>query len=328
MIAFLRHGPVLAFLLALVCPAAAVEMPATWLSEHFRDNPLVGSQWSGDGRRLDAAALTAALGEADYVLAGEIHSNPDHHILQARILEAMVAEGKRPAVVFEMISADEIPALDAFLARPGATAEGFGAAVKWTERGWPDFAIYRPIVDVALAHRLPLHAGDLGRETVRRIGREGVEALPARDAGRLGLDRPMPEGAEATLTAELKDSHCGLLPDKAIAPMLTVQRARDGALADALAEASGRGHAVLIAGAGHVRNDYAVPALLRSREPGARIVSIGMMEVSDGKTTPADYGLSAATPAPYDIVLFTPRADIADPCAGMAEAMKTMPSAK
>src|SRR5690606_32486139 len=125
--------------------------------------------------------------------------------------------------------------------------------------------------------------------------------------------------------AELKDSHCGLLPDKALLPMLTVQRARDGAMAAALAEASGRDPALLIAGAGHTRTDYAVPALLRAREPDAAIVSIGMMEVADGKPTLADYGISAATPAPYDVVLFTPRADIADPCAGMAEAMKTLP---
>jgi uncharacterized iron-regulated protein len=312
----------------MACPAAAFEMPATWLSAHFQNNPLVGTVWSGDGRHLTADDLTAALDGADYVLAGEIHSNPDHHVIQAQIIEAMVAGGKRPAVVFEMITADEIPALDAFLAGSGATAEGFGAAVKWTERGWPDFAIYSPVVTAALSHRLPIHAGDLGRETIRRIGREGVAALPKRDVGRLGLDRPMPEGAEARLTAELKESHCGLLPDKAIGPMLTVQRARDGALADALAEASGRGHAVLIAGAGHVRTDYAVPALLRARESRARIVSIGMMEVSEGKTSLTDYGLSAAAPAPYDIVLFTPRADIADPCDGMAEAMKSMAPAK
>lgn len=312
----------------MASPVAALEMPATWLSGHFRDNPLVGTLWRGDGRRLDAADLTVALEQADYVLAGEIHSNPDHHILQARIIEAMVAGGERPAVVFEMISADEIPALDTFLGKPGATAEGFGAAVQWTERGWPDFAMYSPVVAAALMHGLPIHAGDLGRETIRRIGREGVAALPEGDVGRLGLDRPMPEGAEAKLTTELKESHCGLLPDKAIAPMLTVQRARDGALANALSEASGRGHGVLIAGAGHVRTDYAVPALLRAQKPGAAIVSIGMMEVTEGGTTLEDYGISAATPAPYDFVIFTPRADLADPCAGMAETMKTMAPAQ
>ncbi|BDA86392.1 hypothetical protein Sa4125_39340 [Aureimonas sp. SA4125] len=318
----------LSLTLVLSAPAAAFEMPSEWLSAHFQDNPLVGSLWSGDGRRSDAAALTAALGGADFVLAGEIHTNPDHHAIQAGIVEAWVAAGRRPAVVFEMISADEAPALDTFLARPGATAEGFGAAVKWTERGWPDFAMYRPVVAAAMAHRLPLHAGDLGRETIRRIGREGVKSLPAGEVGRLGLDGPMPGGTEETLTAELKASHCGLLPDEALAPMLMVQRARDGALAKALIEASGHRHGLLIAGAGHVRTDYAVPALLRARKPDATIVSIGMMEVSDGKTALADYGISAATPAPYDFVLFTPRADLADPCEGMAEAMKTMAPAK
>ena len=328
MIALLRHVPALTLVLAMAGPAAALDLPATWLSAHYQDNPLVGSIWMGDGSRSDVAALAAALDKARYVVAGEIHTNPDHHAVQARIIEAMAADDERPAVVFEMISADEIPALDAYLAQPDATADGLGAAVRWTERGWPDFAIYRPVVAAALANRLAVHAGDLGRETIRRIGREGVSALPKGATERFGLDQKMPAGAEAELTAELKQSHCGLLPDKAIAPMLTVQRARDGALADALIEATGLGHGILIAGAGHARTDFAVPAIIHARKPGARIVSIGMMEVSDGETALADYGISADAPAPYDFVLFTPRADISDPCEGMAEAMKTMAPAQ
>src|SRR5688500_99120 len=101
MVAFLRSLPALALALALAAPPAAFALPATCQSDHFRDNPLVGTLWSGDGRHIAAADLTAILRSADYVLAGEIHSNPDHHAIQARIIEAMVAAGERPAVVFE-----------------------------------------------------------------------------------------------------------------------------------------------------------------------------------------------------------------------------------
>ena len=308
-------------LLATALPAAAFDLPGEWRSAHFRDNPLVGSLRTGEGQALDMARLDAALAGARYVLVGETHDNPDHHRIQAAIVAGLA--GRRPAVVFEMITADEAPALAAFLARPGRAAAGLGPAVRWTERGWPDFAMYQPIVEAALGAGLTLLPGDLGRESVRAIGRKGRAAVSDTEAARLGLDRAMPAEAEAALTLELKESHCGMLPDKALPGMLMVQRARDGALADALtAAAVPTGAAVLIAGTGHVRRDWAVPALIAAREPAAAVVSIGLLEVPRADADLATLGISDADPAPYDFVLFTPKAEVSDPCAGMAEAMK------
>jgi uncharacterized iron-regulated protein len=37
--------------------------------------------------------------------------------------------------------------------------------------------------------------------------------------------------------------------------------------------------AVLIAGAGHTRRDFGVPAIIRERKPGASVVSVSMVAV-------------------------------------------------
>lgn len=303
-------------------PAAAFEMPP-FVSAHYRDHPLAGTIWTGAGGAVDGPALDAAVGAARYVVIGEIHNNPDHHAIQAALLGAIAAAGRRPAVVFEMIPADLRPALDAYLAAPGRTAAGLGAAVEWEKRGWPDFALYRPIVEVALSQGLAILPGDLARATIRKIGREGAAALSPDAAARLGLDRPMPDAAREELSRTLRESHCGMLPDAAVGPMLTVQRARDGALADAMIAAAGEaGSAVLITGAGHARKDWAAPAVIGARAPEAGIVAIGLMEVAEGEDALADYGIGPDTPAPYDFVVFTPRADLADPCAGLAETLR------
>jgi hypothetical protein len=92
--------------------------------------------------------------------------------------------------------------------------------------------------------------------------------------------------------------------------MIGVQRARDGALADAMIRAGGP--AVLIAGTGHTRRDRAVPAIVEAAVPGAKVVSVAFVEVSAGDGPPSAEELKLS-----DFTVFTPRFDISDPCEGM-----------
>jgi len=66
-----------------------------------------------------------------------------------------------------------------------------------------------------------------------------------------------------------------------------------------------------------------VPWYLRRRARGARIVSIGLIEVTAGATEPADYAARFDTDhLPFDFVWFTPRADDKDPCAEFAKQIR------
>ncbi|MBX2806241.1 MAG: hypothetical protein KTR19_09735, partial [Hyphomicrobiales bacterium] len=87
--------------------------------------------------------------------------------------------------------------------------------------------------------------------------------------------------------------------------------------------------AVLIAGSGHVRKDWAVPSFIEQKSPEAAVVSIAFLEVDPESSTPADYVETVAgLGKPYDFVYFTPKADLVDRCAEMAEHMKKMKSKK
>jgi uncharacterized iron-regulated protein len=114
---------------------------------------------------------------------------------------------------------------------------------------------------------------------------------------------------------EIRDAHCGELPDTMVPSMVTAQRARDAQLAERLL-ATQRDGAVLIAGTGHVRSDRGVPAYLAVRAPGVVIASVAFVEVASGRLAPADYAERfGAARLPFDYVWFTTRADDADPCA-------------
>lgn len=286
-------------------PAQALDLE-TWQSTHFRDDPSVGKLFTGDGEEATVEALREAVLVADFVLIGEIHPNADHHRLQADIIRTLTDAGRRPAVVWEMVPLSRQTDLDAYIAG-GGDAAGLGTALDWEQRGWPDWTIYQPIAEAALAAELPLIAGNLDRETVRAIGQGDDTALDETERERLGLYLSLPDRAEAEILETLAEAHCDLLPTQALAPMLTVQRARDGAMAAAMAEAGDDG-AVLIAGRGHVRRDWGVPATLAVKRPDATMVAIGLTEA------PHDIG-----PNPFDFVIVTPRAEVKDYCAELAE---------
>jgi uncharacterized iron-regulated protein len=308
-------------------PAAAEGSLPAWTAPLLRDHPLVGRIWApAEAAFVTADAVAERAAAARYVLLGETHVNTDHHRLQAWAVARMVQAGRRPAVVWEMLPRDRDTALQAYLGAHPQDADGLGAAVGWRELGWPDWSIYAPIAATALANGLPFATGDLPKATIRKIGREGLaEALSPERRAALGLDVALAPDLHADLIDELRDSHCGLLPETAIGAMLGVQRARDAALADALiaADAAHGDGAVLIAGAGHVRGDRAVPWYLRQRQPDATVLTLAFLEVTDEDSAPEDYVWRDPAGAPvFDLLWFTPRAEDKDHCADLERRMK------
>ena len=61
-----------------------------------------------------SARLVAARAQsAEVVYLGELHDNPQHHAIQARVLETLLAAGARPALAFEMVPETRQAALEA-----------------------------------------------------------------------------------------------------------------------------------------------------------------------------------------------------------------------
>jgi uncharacterized iron-regulated protein len=286
-----------------------------WQAPRGQDHPLTGRIWDTRRQRyVTASELVAGLTEARYVLLGERHGNADHHRAQAALVRELVAAGRRPAVAFEMFTVDDAPAIARHLAAAPRDADGLAAAVDWSTSGWPDWALYRPIVRAALDAGLPVVAANLSPATARALARGHRSALPHELASRYDLDRPLPDGGQAALTEELERAHCGQVPVERLDGMVLAQRARDAMLADRML-AGERDGAVLIAGAAHVRTDRGVPLYLRARRPETSIATVAPIEVRDGWTEPLQYAAAfGGGRLPFDWVWFTPRGEQADPC--------------
>nr|WP_281381493.1 ChaN family lipoprotein [Quisquiliibacterium transsilvanicum] len=258
---------------------------------------------------------------------GEIHDHPMHHRLRARWLGELSGQG-RFVLAIEQLDADRQPALDEARREAQRTQEAAGGAAGsatdrvpvvaqsadpalriaqaagFDSRGW-HWPFYAPYVELALRRGLPLVAANLSNEQARRIARGEPHPL----AGVL----PPGWGAteRAAMAAEIRDGHCGMLPESAIVPMAAAQVARDAQMARALVEAHRASGlpVVLLAGNGHVRADLGVPRHLAGLMPGARVLSVGFVE--PGGPLPA-----------FDLAVLTPVHPRPDPCEAMRRSMR------
>ena len=306
-------------------PSTAGTPPGGWRTAALSDHPLVGRIWStAQSAFTDASAVMEAARRARFVLLGEKHDNPDHHRLQAWIVEQTAGSGD--TVVFEMLSTDEAGALNRAWQGDGTDLAALGPALRWEARGWFTWDDYKPIFAAAAKAGATPTVGDLPR-SVRRAVSRSYEVLGDGVASRWALDRPLAEADRDVLARHILDGHCGLLPEQALIPVINVQRARDAALADSMIvapEPSGRRY--LIAGGGHARPDYGVPWYLRERGiADSDIVIVTMVEVEEDTDVPLESVLpTAADGIPSDYLWFTPRVDTLDPCAKYADQLKAL----
>lgn len=255
------------------------------------------------GRPVATAVLLDRIGGSEYVLLGEVHDNPIDHELRAGLIDAFA--GEHPAIVFEQFAAADTPIPPP---PPGDSLADWLDAHGFDRRGWR-WPLHRPVVLAAIAHARSLWGANVSREALMPVVMNGEGAVP--DSLRAIMARtPLGDAARAVLDSELVEGHCHQLPAEMIPGMRLAQVTRDAAMTRALLLAGRTGPAWLIAGNGHVRNDVAVPRLLRAAAPLAHMLSVGILE-REANGGPPD----AAERRMYDLVVITPRAERPDPCA-------------
>ena len=297
-----------------------------WQSAYNRDHVLVGKIWStNEARFVGQDELIADINQHDFVLLGETHNNPDHHILQAYIIKSLVNLGRRPLVAFEMLNMSQIDNLIKFSESYPKSSEEFFKAVNWENSGWPDKKLYTPIVDEALAANLKISPANISRKKTKRLMKLGLNGLSPRLIKQLRLNNTLPKILENLLKTEIQKSHCGYGPKNLLDKMVFTQFVKDAHMAWAIGNSRNQNGVVLIAGLGHVRKDWAVPFHFKRLIPNGTITTIAFLEVSQKGRDVHYYRINTETSElPYDYIWFTPRVEIMDACEKFKKQLKRM----
>jgi uncharacterized iron-regulated protein len=147
----------------------------------------------GGVREIPAPEVFAQARSRPVVLLGESHDVAEHHRWQLHTLAALHAQHPAMAIGFEMFPRRVQPVLDQWVAGELTEAQ-FLERVHWSQVWGFDAALYLPLFHYARMHRLPMLALNVERQLVRRVGREGWDAVP--ESEREGVGRPEPAGPE------------------------------------------------------------------------------------------------------------------------------------
>lgn len=262
--------------LLAACHSRGVLPPPAPIAPEGRGHALQGQIVElASGQVITPQQLVERLAKAPRVLVGEQHDNPDHHALQLWLSRELAAQRPQGSLLLEMLNPDQQARVEQVQAdvRAGRAPRDTLAALAW-QPGW-DWGLYGALVQYQLRQPYPLLAANLDRAEIMQIYRA----------------RPTLQGTASTapavqekLQADIRESHCGLLPDSQIPAMLAVQQQRDRRMAERLLAAPQP--AMLLAGAFHVRKDLGVPLHLADLGAGQGNVVLILAEV--GKQPAAD----------------------------------------
>jgi uncharacterized iron-regulated protein len=242
--------------------------------------------------------------DAPLLLLGEVHDNAAGQALRLQALERLLAQGKRPALLMEQFDRERQADIDRIVqAAPGmppgdaefdATVDALVKLGSPPGAGW-SWPLLRPVLKLALQHRLPIVAANVSRAEARRIIATGLAPT--------GYQPVVPDDITRAQAAAIEASHCGAVDAGMAARLADAQVARDQFMARQIQAHAERG-AVLLAGNGHVRRDIGVPRWL-APDLRSRSHAVGYLETGDDSAEA------------FDEVLFSTPQTRSDPCAAL-----------
>lgn len=271
--------------------------------------------YTGSGRAVALDDVVQAMESVSVVFVGEEHDDSLGHVVEMELLAAAYlgwgatdeasAHGGRGArdaagaasfpetrslvLSLEMFERDVQGVVDEYLAGLIGEEHFLDAA-----RPWDRYATdYRPMMEFARAHDLPVVAANAPRRYVNLVAREGLDALDRLSDEALEHlpARPIPEASERYQAQW--DSIAGGAAAHAHMPphLLEAQTLWDAAMAHAVARAVDAHPRALVlhyTGAFHVSHGTGTPEALQAYRPGTRDLVVVIRPAEDPRVFPEE----------------------------------------
>ena len=120
----------------------------------------------------------AQIDDARVILVGETHTRWDHHLVQLEVLKLLYQKSAKLAIGVEWFQQPYQKHLDAYVAGEITEQEMLhltGYFLRWRY----DYRLYRPIIQYAREHKIPIIALNASRELTNALSKSGFDDLPA-----------------------------------------------------------------------------------------------------------------------------------------------------
>lgn len=138
--------------------------------DHLYDRQIIHSITQ---QPISLQGLAQQLRDVDVVFVGEYHGNAATHLLQAELQAALYQQRPQQILSLEQFNQDHQTTVDAYLQGKLGEQELIDEATAWDNYR----ASYRPLMEFAKVHQLPVLAANARADWVRCVGRQGEAYL-------------------------------------------------------------------------------------------------------------------------------------------------------
>jgi len=257
-----------------------------------------------EGDLITFAQLLNDLHTTRVIFIGESHDQIEHHQIQVRMIQDLVAKGKDVVIGMEMFERSQQAALDRW-SQGLLTEEEFLKEVHWDTTWGVDYEFYKDILDEAKNHHLKVLGLNVPRDLVRKVAENGIGKLHRED-GKMLPEMDLTNQQHRTYVKSIyKDHKEGSAED--FEKFYQAQCLWDEGMAESLStflkSSEEEGTTVLVfAGSGHIVFGFGIPKRFHRRTPTPyqTIVLKAWREKMDG-----DFTFTGASSPPANFLWIT-----------------------
>lgn len=203
--------------------------------------------------------LIERLGAADVIFIGEVHSNPDHHLIQTQLLLALFSRYDISAVGMEYFPKNKQAVLESYL-QDQISEEVFLEKTAWPTVWGFDYRFYRPLLLLIKEKQVQALAINAPRRIVKQVARRGLDSLTPGERRQLASDIDLGNQAHRAHLRKVYAEHShGRLQNFDF--FYQAQCVWEDTMAENTAEYLKKGGSpmIVLTGNGHIRNYFGIP---------------------------------------------------------------------
>ena len=194
------------------------------------------------------------------IYVGEAHDKFSHRKVQLQVLQGLYRRDPKIAIGMEMFQRRSQKALDDYIA--GLIDErSFLKRSEYFKQWDMDYHLYKPILDFARTHRIPVVALNLRREVVQNVAKDGLDSLSTESRKEIPQELDFSDQAYRSRLEEIFRAHPNFA-ERSFAFFHQAQILRDEAMAESIdlfLRKNPELRMVVLAGRGHLEYGSGVP---------------------------------------------------------------------
>ncbi|MBW2709334.1 MAG: ChaN family lipoprotein [Deltaproteobacteria bacterium] len=264
------------------------------IQRHFSQGRIIDLE---AGEAIGFTDLIEKLKPVDVIFVGEVHNNPEHHLIQVQLLQALMARYvPPPAVAMEFFDTTRQPVLDQFM-NGDLDETAFLEQVDWKNSWRFPYHLYRPILWVSQDKGTALLGINAPNAVVKKVARSGLKSLTSEERNQVARDIDLGNKAHREHLSRIFKQHPfkknPMHRVKTFDHFYQAQCVWDETMAETIAayiKAHG-GKMVVFTGNGHIMNKFGIPdrVLRRVDVKTATIVLYPLTERTTLNKKLADY---------------------------------------